>query len=131
MIYRGKSVKNSIIHNNKVCETGWRRVVCEPGDMTKYDLMFYDIGLEMGKAINQPTGSLIVMNLNLTDIPTSMFLRGGDIVDWKTIQDGLDIQAEGSCYFISLLVATLYYFRCGTFENFEDDIKTLAYDRSR
>lgn len=117
MLYRGKPVKDSIIFDSEQkshlvhSNTMWRHVICEPGDATRYDLLFHYIDQSLARQINQPIGSLIVTNLNLTGTPTSMFIRGGDTITWKTVQEGLHISSSSSCHFISLVIALLYNFR--------------------
>jgi len=118
MQYRGKPLNDAILRVDT--ERGdFRYIVAEPGDATRYELLIASLDHTVAKMSNQLEGSLIVSCLNLTGEPRSMFVRPGRL-HWQDIREGLGISAEGSCYFITVLLSWIYpRFACMSEEEFQ------------
>lgn len=103
MYYRGKHIKHSLVSTDTQ-RSDTRHIVAEPGDATKYELLVTSFDNATTSAVHERNNSIVVTVLNLTGEPKSMFLRPGKL-HWLDIRNGLGICAEGSCYFITVLIA--------------------------
>jgi hypothetical protein len=115
--YRDKQLSDTILKTD-IQQGDLRYIVAEPGDCTRYELLITSVDNATADTIGVTRGSLIVTLLNLGGHPRSMFLYP-DKLSWKDVRDGLSLSAEGSCYFITALIAWIYPgFSCASEEEF-------------
>jgi hypothetical protein len=122
--YRGKQLNDDMLTTD-VRRSDVRYIVAQPGDATRYELMTVALDNTTTSLMHEEPGSMILTCMNLRgDGPVSMFLRPR-LLHWTDINNGLGIGAEGSCYFITALLAWMYpsSFSCQTEEQFMESIR--------
>ena len=127
-VYRGRKLHDSIIKADS--ERGdFRYLVAEPGDATRYELLVAAPDPATLEACHESPGSIIVTQLNLSNGPSSMFIRVGTRLSWRDIHEGLGIDAAGSCYFITVFLSYIYQgIRCETEEEFQASWEEKAHE---
>jgi len=81
-------------------------ITCEPGDATRYELAIQEVDHECVNHMHDRGVCWYVTNSNLVgDHPRTMYIREGEYLEWRDVQKELGVQAEGSAYVITLILA--------------------------
>lgn len=97
-----------------------RVIVAQPGDATMYQLWLRPIGPIMAANSPEREGAYLVSVCNLVgDRVVSAVFRPGQTYRYDDVNVMLGINAPGSCYYITLLLAHLIDTGYETYENFE------------
>jgi hypothetical protein len=107
-------------------------MVVEPGDATRYCMLFTDIPGTQAEVVELNECSLVTCtNLVRGKRAASMFAHAGQLVTWRDVRDQMGVTAAGSCQLIAELCAHVIGSRCVPWEQFEADYARYVEERER
>jgi len=127
---RTKEWKDAIVADRTF--GGVRAMVVEPGDATRYAMLFTDVPGTVAEVVDLRECYLVTCtNLVYGKHASSMFVRPGQLVTWRDVRDQMGVTAAGSCQLIAELCAHVVGSRCVTWEQFESDYARYVEERER